>query len=83
MDTRPEIDMDKYHDFHEPPAVVVEQPNDPPAHFCGRECRNSYREERISGVPLPNVSVNGQVVSHKTMCAQLNLCAYCLSKLEK
>jgi hypothetical protein len=83
METRPEIDMNKYHDFHEPQAPVVEQPNDPPARFCGNECRAGYREERISGVQLQSVSMNGQIVSHKTMCARLKLCAYCGSKLEK
>ena len=87
MDThRPQIDMDKYHHMLEADSAYQQthnEPKDPPARFCGMECRESYREERMSGVQLPRHNMNGQDVSHKAMCAKLNLCAYCRSKLEK
>jgi hypothetical protein len=84
MDThRPEIDMNKYRqmtqaDTNTQPAVV----EDPPARFCARACRDNYREERMNGLELPRCSLDGKEVSYKFMCAQLNLCANCKSKLE-
>lgn len=80
---RPEIDMDKYYDFHNTEDVTPNEPKDPPAKFCGADCRQSYREDRIQGKTLAPVSMNGQMVSHKVMCDRLKVCAYCLSKLEK
>ncbi len=80
MDTRPEIDMDKYKNMMG--NEQQQEENEPPARFCNSECRQSYREDRLSGVPLPRHDVGGQSLSHKTMCAQMNLCACCLNKLD-
>lgn len=83
---RPEIDMDRYHDLlgaDKAYQQTHDEPKDPPARFCGEDCRQSYREDRIQGIRLPTVNMNGQTVSHKAMCAEINICAYCLSKLEK
>lgn len=83
---RPEIDTDKLNDFLEADKAYQanhNQSSDPPARFCGADCRQSYREDRILGKALPTVSLDGQVVSHKKFCARLALCAACESKLEK
>lgn len=84
---KPEIDFERInrglgiHELME--REEDNKPKDPPAKFCGMECRDNYREDRLNGVELVPVSMNGQVVSHKTMCSRLKVCAYCLSKLEK
>ncbi len=54
-----------------------------PARFCGPECRETYREERIAGNVHGPVQMNGQTVHYLDMCSQLKLCASCESKLEK
>lgn len=87
MDTiRPEIDMSKYRNMLDADKAYLDshdEPKDPPAKFCGSDCRASYREERMNGLQLPHHNMDGQEVSHKTMCARKKLCAYCQSKLEK
>lgn len=81
MNTRPEIDMDKYHNIMGTEQIEQVEENEPPARFCSRECREEYRNDRMSGIPLSTTTINGQAVSHKQMCAKMELCAYCLSKL--
>lgn len=83
---KPEIDFERINRGRGVRELIEQeanQPKDPPARFCGNECRNNYREDRLNCKELQPVSMNGQMVSHKAMCAQLALCAYCQSKLEK
>lgn len=83
---RPEIDRDRLNDILDAERAYQDShnaPKDPPAKFCGNDCRVNYREERIQGKLLAPVSMNGKIVSHKTMCSELKLCCYCSSKLEK
>ncbi len=77
---RPEIDMEKYRTFTNT-SDEVDEPKEPAARFCGADCRLSYREERMSNLPLPRHNVGGENISHKEMCARNNLCAYCQTKL--
>lgn len=82
--TRPEIDMDKYRSMLPADMAYQEthdEPKDPPARFCGMDCRSSYREERMNGFQLPRYNIDGRDVSYKVMCARHGLCAYCKSKL--
>lgn len=54
-----------------------------PARFCGVDCREAYREDRIAGKQHPPVQMNGQTTHYLDMCSKLKVCAYCQSKLEK
>lgn len=86
MNERPEIDMDKYRNMFESDTTTDQEtssnkPKDAPTQFCSRTCRQSYREERISGIELPDVNMGTEIISHKTMCVELNLCTYCMVKL--
>lgn len=86
MDARPQIDFDRLHDILAADKAYQDthsEPKQPPLRFCGADCREAYREDRIQGKPLSGVSMAGQHVSHKEMCARLKVCGYCLSKLEK
>lgn len=85
MDARPQIDYDKLHDILEADRAYQTnhiEPKAPPLRFCGSDCRETYREDRIAGKVLAPASLHGQTVSHKQMCAELKVCGYCLSKLE-
>jgi hypothetical protein len=84
MDAHPEIDRDRLYDIQKVERTYQEDynaPKEPPAQFCGNECRQEYRSERISGVIQSQTNINGQVVSHRQKCAQMKLCAYCETKL--
>ena len=86
MDARPQIDFDRLHDILEADKAYQSthnEPKHPPVRFCGTDCREAYREDRIAGKVFAPVSLNGQTVSHKQMCVELKLCGACLSKLEK
>lgn len=48
---------------------------EPPARFCSKECREEYRSDRIAGIALPQYD---GMFGHKTVCAQKNLCTFCL-----
>jgi len=83
MDTRPQIDIEKLHNILEADKSYHNELRQSPIKFCGSDCREAYREDRIAGKVLAPVSMNGQTVSHRQMCAIMKVCGYCLSELEK
>lgn len=85
MDTHPQVDYALMNTLEADKAYQQShnEPKDPPLKFCGKDCRESYREDRIIGKTIPPVSFNGQMVSHRYMCAELRICGACMSKLEK
>src|SRR6266568_6566085 len=74
---RPEVDTQKLKQFADIPEI-----KDPPALFCGKDCRLAYREDRIGGIALPHTYIDGKDVSYRTYCNQKNICAYCKTALE-
>lgn len=85
MDGRPEIDFERINRGLGVHELVARQnaTKHAPARFCGTDCRESYREDRIAGKLHAPVQMNGQTVHYLDMCAQLKVCAACQSKLEK